>query len=101
MDSLILCRFYRDYVEWPDMVRVVNAALGTDYSIAGLRRVAGRIITESREFNLLRGFGPQHERLPFWLAENPMQDAEGAAITAAQMDSLRRDYYAARGWIEA
>ena len=39
MDTLIYCRFYRDLVQWPYITDVVNAAVGTDYSVEELRAV--------------------------------------------------------------
>ncbi len=98
MDMLIYCRFYRDLVQWPYIVQVVNAAVGTDYSIEDLHAVAGRVIGESHRFNELRGFGSERERLPHWVTETPMDDEGARVVTQAEMEGMRRDYYALRGW---
>jgi aldehyde:ferredoxin oxidoreductase len=100
MDTLIYCRFYRDLVQWPYITDVVNAAVGTDYSVEELRAVAGRIIAETHRFNELRGFGADKERLPAWITERPITAHDGSELRVSQeqMEGLRRDYYAGRGW---
>jgi aldehyde:ferredoxin oxidoreductase len=97
MDTLIYCRFYRDMVQWPYITQVVNAAIGTDYSEANLHAIANRIITETHRFNELRGFGIEHERLPDWVSETPMEDT-GWTFPQAEMDVMRSRYYELRGW---
>jgi aldehyde:ferredoxin oxidoreductase len=98
MDCLIYCRFYRDLAQWPYITAVVNAAIGTDYSIEELREVASRITTESHVFNERRGFGPAQERLPAWLTERATDDEAHLSVTEAEMQRMRHEYYALRGW---
>ena len=98
MDTLIYCRFYRDLVPWPYITQVVNAAVGTDYSEDELKAVANRIVTETHRFNELRGFGAEKERLPRWITDRPMDDEKGLTLTAGEIETMRRDYYAARDW---
>ncbi|MGO8683058.1 MAG: aldehyde ferredoxin oxidoreductase family protein [Thermoleophilia bacterium] len=98
MDTLIYCRFYRDLVQWPYIVQVVNAAVGTDYSVEELRAVANRIITETHLFNERRGFSSAQERLPNWVSEKPMEDEGGLRLTQDEMEFMRREYYELRSW---
>ena len=99
MDTLIYCRFYRDLVEWPYLTRVVNAALGSDYSEADLHDIANRIVTESHVFNTRRGFGPKEERLPKWITERGLiTGGSEARISADELEMMRGDYYDCRGW---
>ena len=99
MDTLIYCRFYRDLVEWPYLTRVVNAALGSEFSEADLHGIANRIVTESHEFNARRGFGPDKERLPKWITERGLiTGGREARITADELEMMRGDYYDCRGW---
>lgn len=102
MDALIYCRFYRDLVPWPFLTEVVNAAVGSDYSVDELKSIGNRIITESHEFNRRRGFGAADEKLPAWITEHPLRTDEGdtLSITQDEMAQMRRDYYAARHWGE-
>jgi aldehyde:ferredoxin oxidoreductase len=99
MDTLIYCRFYRDMVQWPFITGVVNAAIGTDYTIEDVRVVANRIITESHRFNELRGFTPaEHEKLPPWITERATDDEKAYTVTEDEMDHMVSDYYELRGW---
>jgi aldehyde:ferredoxin oxidoreductase len=98
MDSLIYCRFYRDLVPWPFITDVVNAALGTDLSIEELQAIGNRIITESHQFNERRGFGAEQERLPAWITERATDDEAALRVTQDEIETMRRDYYALRGW---
>jgi aldehyde:ferredoxin oxidoreductase len=102
MDSLIYCRFYRDSTTWPYLTRVVNAALGTELDEAGLRRLGGETITLSHRFNERRGFGRDKERLPAWVTERPLHDKDGKEqlTTSAELETMLREYYEARGWGE-
>jgi aldehyde:ferredoxin oxidoreductase len=100
MDTLIYCRFYRDLVQWPYLTDVVNAAVGTDYSVDELRAAGARIIADTHRFNELRGFGAEKERLPAWITERPVaaQDGSELRVSQGEMERLRRDYYDERGW---
>ena len=100
MDTLVYCRFYRDLVQWEYITDVVNAAVGTDYSIEELQAVGARIIAETHRFNERRGFGAEKERLPAWILERPVAAHDGSELRVSheEMERLRRDYYAQRGW---
>jgi len=100
MDTMIFCRFYRDMLEWPFLTRIVNAAIGADYTADELDAIANRIVTETHRFNELRGFGPESERLPAWITERPLEGDNGQSyrFTAEDLEYMVRDYYAARGW---
>jgi aldehyde:ferredoxin oxidoreductase len=98
MDALIYCRFYRDLVQWPFITDVVNAALGTDFSIEDLQAIGNRIITESHQFNERRGFGAKEERLPAWITERATEDEAALRVTQGEIETMQQDYYALRGW---
>jgi aldehyde:ferredoxin oxidoreductase len=102
MDTLIYCRFYRDLVPWPFLTDVVNAAIGTQYSVEDLAEIANRIVTETHEFNRRRGFDARQEKLPVWITDHPLKTTAGEtwSITADELEHMRRDYYAARSWPE-
>jgi aldehyde:ferredoxin oxidoreductase len=102
MDTLIYCRFYRDLVQWPFLTDVVNAAIGSDYSVMELKSIGNRIMSESHEFNRRRGFGSTEEKLPPWITEHPLPADGGEMLTITQdeMAHMRREYYAARDWGE-
>lgn len=96
MDALIYCRFYRDLVQWPYLVDVVNAAIGTDFDVEGLQAVGARIIKMTHDINLARGV--THERLPAWITDKPLQDGSGLSASREEFEALLSYYYKAREW---
>ena len=98
MDTLIYCRFYRDLVQWPYLTQVVNAVIGADYSEAEVQAIGAKVIKLTHDFNEARGFGAKDEKLPAWITERPTDDDAALRVTADELESMRRDYYAARGW---
>lgn len=100
MDCMIFCRFYRELLDWDFLTRIVNAALGFGYTSQDLARIANQIITETHQFNEERGFGPEKEKLPKWITQQPIKRRDGteATISDEQLEFMRRDYYAVRGW---
>ena len=100
MDCMVYCRFYRDLLPWPYLSDVVNAVIGVDYSVEDYRRIANTIITESHEFNRQRGFDASQERLPAQITERPLIASNGEELrtTAEELELMRGEYYAQRGW---
>lgn len=100
MDCMIFCHFYRDLLPWEYLTRIVSAATGHDYTTDELRTVANRIVTCTHEINRRRGFGPEKERFGPWITERPIiaGDGEELRTTAGEFETMRREYYVARGW---
>lgn len=98
MDTMIYCRFYRDLCQFPFLTDVVNAIIGTDYTVDEVRAIGAKIITMTHDFNLGRGFGAEKERLPEWITSRPQADNEELTLSAEELEQMRSDYYAARGW---
>jgi aldehyde:ferredoxin oxidoreductase len=74
MDTLIYCRFYRDLAELLYLTEVVNAAIGTDYSVEQVKAIGAKIIKMTHDFNAARGIGFAQERLPKWITSRPQAD---------------------------
>ncbi len=97
-DTLILCRFYRDLYPWEDLGEIIHAITGTPSDRPSLSRIAARIATVVRRFNLREGVTADDDRLPARLYR-PLADS-GKAITEAQLSRMVHDYYRLRGWDE-
>jgi aldehyde:ferredoxin oxidoreductase len=99
-DCLIFCHFYRDLLDWEFITRISNAAVGLNDTPEGLRAKANRIVTETHEFNRVRGFGAEKERFGRWITERPLiaQNGDELRTTERQLETMRREYYAVRGW---
>jgi aldehyde:ferredoxin oxidoreductase len=99
MDTLVYCRFYRDLMQWPRLLKVVNSAIGTEFGLEELRAIGASIIDEARAFNEARGvMTARSERLPAIITGNPTDDEKKMTVTQDEMDSMMRDYYRLRGW---
>jgi aldehyde:ferredoxin oxidoreductase len=100
MDCMVFCRFYRDLLPKDFITRICNAAVGLDYTADELFAKANRIVTETHEFNRLRGFAGKQERMPRWITDNPIiaKNGDELRFTAEDAELMRTAYYAARGW---
>ena len=97
-DTLIFCRFYRDFYMWEDLQEVVRATTGLDVDTDGLKRIASNVATLTRRFNLREGLTPADDRLPKRF-HTPMEKS-GKIITEQDMETMLRDYYRLQGWDE-
>ncbi|NHM28579.1 aldehyde ferredoxin oxidoreductase family protein [Desulfofundulus sp. TPOSR] len=97
-DALILCRFYRDLVLWEDLATLVNATTGLGVDEGQLRRIAGRIVAATRQFNLLQGLTRDDDNLPPRFFKEPLEN--GDVLPEENFRQMLADYYRLRGWDE-
>jgi aldehyde:ferredoxin oxidoreductase len=97
-DTLVLCRFYRDFYLWDKLGEVIRLVTGLDAGEAALKEKALAVADLIRKFNLREGLTPADDRLPKFL-HRPLQDS-GKVITEAEMETLLQDYYRLHGWDE-
>jgi aldehyde:ferredoxin oxidoreductase len=97
-DTLVLCRFYRDFYLWDKLGEVIRLVTGLDASETVLKDKALAVADLIRRFNRREGLQPEDDRLPKFL-HRPLQDT-GKVITAAEMETLLADYYRLHGWDE-
>ena len=95
-DTLVLCRFYRDFYVWEPLAQMVRAATGLATGGADLKQKARRIADLVRQFNLREGMGPEDERLTKAL-HRPLADT-GKVITEDELESMLQDYCRLHGW---
>jgi len=97
-DTLILCRFYRDFYLWDVLEDVIHRMTGLDSSPKALKEKARAIAAQIRRFNLREGMQPADERLPIAL-HRALADT-GQVITPDQMEAMLKEYYLLQGWDE-
>jgi len=97
-DTLILCRFYRDFYLWDVLEDIIHKATGLDVGEAALKAKARAIATRIRQFNLREGMQPADERLPKALHQ-ALTDT-GQVITEEQLEVMLKEYYQLQGWDE-
>lgn len=96
-DCLIVCRFYRDLLGWPELTRLVSITTGSDFTTESLREVARHVVEQVREFNRRCGFTARDDSLPPRLLSEPLEDS-GARLTPEELAVMLEEYYAYRGW---
>jgi aldehyde:ferredoxin oxidoreductase len=97
-DTLVFCRFYRDFYLWDKLGEIIRLATGMEVDEASLREKANVIATQIRRFNLREGMTKQDERLPRALHQ-ALKDS-GKVITEDEMETMLKEYYQLHGWGE-
>ena len=97
-DSLILCRFFRDFIKWDELSVIIEATTGLKYDKDSLSELANHITTQARLYNLREGVTYKDDNLPKRLYE-PLKDS-GKVIKEEELTSMVQDYYKLRGWDE-
>jgi aldehyde:ferredoxin oxidoreductase len=98
-DTLILCRFYRDFYLWDVLEDVIHKVTGLDAGQKALKEKARAIASLIRLFNLREGMQPEDEHLPEAL-HRPLKDS-GKVITAEELKIMLKEYYHLHGWDES
>ena len=96
MDTLILCRFYRDLYPWERLQQIIEMTTGSKHTKETLQQKAAEIVNLVRKFNLREGLELEDDNLPQRLYDEPLKT--GNAIKEVELKSMRDDYYSLRGW---
>jgi aldehyde:ferredoxin oxidoreductase len=90
LDCLILCRFYRDIMQWEELSRIIETTTGIGLSREELELWVNAVIQGTRAYNRREGIGPEADTLPPRLLNEPT--AEGASLNRAQLEVMLREY---------
>jgi len=104
LDSWSVCQF--TFHAWSictleDLVTVINAATGWQYTLAEFMLLGERRINLMRAFNAREGFSSKEDVLPPRLHEDPLQGEgprKGAVVDKANFLKQRENYYRLNGW---
>ncbi|HEJ83074.1 MAG TPA: aldehyde:ferredoxin oxidoreductase, partial [Desulfobacteraceae bacterium] len=99
MDTLILCRFYRDLYPWEELSFLIRAVTGRALNVEEMRGIARNISSATRRFNIREGLTAEGDRLPKRFCTEVLPETQ-KIITEEEMDRLLTDYYRERGWNE-
>ncbi len=97
-DTLIICRFYRDFYLWDELSKIIELTTGIEYGKKELSRIASEVVNNTRRFNLREGLTAKDDRLPRRLVKEALED--GKKIEEEEVEELVRGYYRLRGWSE-
>ncbi len=89
-DSLILCRFYRDFILWEELAEIIKATTGMSVSKSQLEVLANNITQQSREYNKREGLDGSTDTLPKRFLTEPTE--EGATIRAEELQTMINEY---------
>jgi aldehyde:ferredoxin oxidoreductase len=98
-DSLILCRFFRDFVKWDELQMIIEATTGLKLSNEELAVMANHITTQARLFNVREGITCKDDSLPKRFF-TPLTDS-GKVLQEEELVFMVQDYYKHRGWNES
>jgi len=96
MDTLILCRFYRDMYPWDRLGEIIEMTTGLKQDKAALRERAAEISTLIRYFNIREGLKPEDDNLPKRFYKESLKT--GHRIKKEELVTMLQDYYNLRGW---
>jgi aldehyde:ferredoxin oxidoreductase len=89
-DSLILCRFFRDFIKWNELSELIAATTGMRLSKQELQRMANQITERTRRYNLREGIDSSRDTLPPYLLDN--STLEGASISREELQIQVDEY---------
>lgn len=89
-DSLVLCRFFRDFILWDELIDIIKATTGLDFSRGELEILANNITQQSRQYNTREGLDSSTDTLPKVFLTEPTE--EGATLTEDQLETMIKDY---------
>ena len=93
----ILCVFYRDLLQWPQLMQLFEGITGRACSQEELEATANRIVTLSRIFNSREGATKDLDNIPQRIYKESLNDGQNA-ITEAEVTYMVDEYYQLRGW---
>ncbi|UCC39342.1 MAG: aldehyde ferredoxin oxidoreductase, partial [Candidatus Aminicenantes bacterium] len=98
-DSLGVCRFTGFAFSTDPWSRIVSGITGLHFSTAKLEKIANRVATLERLFNLHAGVKWEDDSLPERFSREPILVAgKERLIPRDIIDKMRSDYYGVRGW---
>ena len=99
LDCLAICHLSSVAVDLPTMVEMINAVTGRPTGVMELLRIAERVMTVARLFNIREGFTDDDDRLPKRYFEPKTSGAlSDRALNPDEMERAKRYYYTLMGW---
>lgn len=98
MDTLILCRFFRDIYPWDRLGQIIEMTTGLKADKAALEKIASEISMLTRRFNIREGLKSEDDRLPGRFYKDILKT--GHVFKETDLETMLKDYYTLRGWDE-
>jgi aldehyde:ferredoxin oxidoreductase len=99
LDCLAMCHLSSVMVNLPIMAEIVAAVTGWQTSVMELLRIAERVMTVARLFNVREGFTDEDDRLPERFFQPKTSGAlSDRALNADKMERAKRYFYVLMVW---
>ncbi|MBT4526656.1 MAG: aldehyde ferredoxin oxidoreductase family protein [Deltaproteobacteria bacterium] len=89
-DCMILCRFFRDLIQWDELGMIIEAIMGLKMTKGELQIIANRITQNTRKYNQQEGLDSTTDTLPKRMFNEATK--EGESISEADLISMVNDY---------
>jgi aldehyde:ferredoxin oxidoreductase len=98
IDSLSMCRFYRDFLTWENVASIATQLNGDPVTVEKLKALAGETMTRIRTLNFRLGSVPADDTV----AERFFREAtdKAPALDREEFERRIRLYWLKRGWNE-
>ncbi len=100
LDALGGCKFMAILLSAGEIVDLVQAATGWDFTLDEFRKCGERLQTMARAYCAREGMRREHDLLPGRLMLDPLPDghAQGMVLDRPSLEMLKDAYYELRGW---
>ena len=98
LDSLTMCRFYRDLMTWDRIVSAASQLNGAPVTKEQLEALSAETLTRIRRLNFAFGLTPADDTVAERFFREPTDKAD--ALDRAQLENRVRIYWRRRGWGE-
>ena len=93
-DCMVLCRFFRDFILWDELLQLTEALTGLRFTQHELQLLANRITQQTREYNLREGLDASTDTLPPFIVNNPTR--EGNTLPLPDLETMVKEYNSVR-----
>ncbi len=97
-DCLTMCRFYRDFLTWDDLLVATSELAGRPVSREEVQRLIGDLHTRIRRLNFAMGLTAADDTLPLRFLTEGLDGRE--PVGREELGELLREYWLLRGWGE-
>ncbi|MBN1159896.1 MAG: aldehyde ferredoxin oxidoreductase family protein [Candidatus Diapherotrites archaeon] len=100
LDSLILCKFYRNLYMWEDAQEIMYAITGIRFEKEEVKLIEDRIWNMEKLYNIREGWTIADDYLPWRVTHEgqPTGPKPGAKISQKAFENALQEYYKLRGW---
>lgn len=100
LDALGGCKFMGVLLSADEIVDLVQAATGWDFTLEEFRKCGERLQNMARLYSVREGLHGEEDILPGRLMRDPLPDgpAQGMVIDSTTLEQLKHAYYELRGW---